>query len=357
MLEEGKQQSDDQILESVEGLSAYVRQTSYREALGLPEKKTEQYHILAQGEYNRNFWFIHPCTGRKLVLRVNYGSQMHLDNQILYEYNALKALNGCGRTPEPLYADGSLQHLKHGVMVMEYLPGGPLQYRRPGELEKAAWILADIHAANLNHPETLIRSEHPLMEILDECEQMQRVYQESDLGSDPVKHLIRECLDRGRKAAEQLEQGIPYRCCINTELNNTNFLIDPGIASAPYLGCSLIDWEKPLYGDPAQDLGHFLAPTTTFWKTDVILTEAEKEDFLCAYKQSVHGRFPTDGIEKRTEIFSAITCLRGITWCAMAWVQYRQQEEGKSLQNASTAAKLDAYVDPEFIRQYGLLEI
>ena len=36
MLEEGKQQSDDQILESVEGLSAYVRQTSYREALGLP---------------------------------------------------------------------------------------------------------------------------------------------------------------------------------------------------------------------------------------------------------------------------------------------------------------------------------
>ena len=32
----------------------------------------------------------------------------------------------------------------------------------------------------------------------------------------------------------------------------------------------MIDWEKPLWGDPAQDLGHMLAPTTTFWKTDVI---------------------------------------------------------------------------------------
>lgn len=95
MLEEGKQQSDDQILESVEGLSAYVRQMlTVRRSVFLREKRSSTISWL-QGEYNRNFWFIHPCTGRKLVLRVNYGSQMHLDNQILYEYNALKALNGC----------------------------------------------------------------------------------------------------------------------------------------------------------------------------------------------------------------------------------------------------------------------
>ena len=354
-MEEEEKQPDQEALETVEGLPAYVRKKSYRQALGLPGEKTEIYHLLAQGEYNRNFWFIHPLTGKKLVLRVNYGSQMHLDNQILYEYNALKELNGCGRTPEPLYADGSLRDLNHGIMVMEYLPGGPLQYRRTGDLEKAAWILADIHAKKLSRPEILIRSEHPLTEMLDECEQMQRVYQESPLGSASVKRLIRECLDRGHKAAEQMEQDIPYRCCINTELNNTNFLIDPESDSAPFLECSLIDWEKPLYGDPAQDLGHFLAPTTTFWKTDVILNEAEKQSFLHAYGQAVRDRFPAEGIEERAEIFSRITCLRGITWCAMAWVQYRQQDKG--LQNASTAAKLDAYVDPEFIEKYGLLEV
>ena len=55
----------------------------------------------------------------------------------------------------------------------------------------------------------------------------------------------------------------PYQCCINTELNSTNFLIG-GEGKPNYL----IDWEKPLFGDPAQDLGHFLAPTTTFWKTE-----------------------------------------------------------------------------------------
>ena len=49
---------------------------------------------------------------------------------------------------------------------------------------------------------------------------------------------------------------------VNTELNSGNFLIDPQGVS------SLVDWEKPLVSEPGQDLGHFLAPTTTFWKTD-----------------------------------------------------------------------------------------
>ena len=30
----------------------------------------------------------------------------------------------------------------------------------------------------------------------------------------------------------------------------------------------IIDWEKALIGECEQDLAHFLAPTTTFWKTD-----------------------------------------------------------------------------------------
>ena len=61
----------------------------------------------------------------------------------------------------------------------------------------------------------------------------------------------------------------------------------------------LVDWEKPLYGDPVQDLGHFLAPTTTFWKTDVILTEEEMADFTRKYIQAVNGRFDVSGIEAR----------------------------------------------------------
>ena len=68
--------------------------------MGLPGQVTENYTMLAQGEYNRNYTFIHPITGKKLVLRINFGSQMHLKDQIIYEYKALKLLENSGRTPK-----------------------------------------------------------------------------------------------------------------------------------------------------------------------------------------------------------------------------------------------------------------
>ena len=110
-------------MDQVQGLKEYTARKEYRKALGLPEKVTEKYEMLAQGEYNRNYVFTHPVSQKKLVLRVNFGSQMHLENQIEYEYNALKLLEGSGRTPKVFYVDGSLKHLSQGIMVMEYLPG------------------------------------------------------------------------------------------------------------------------------------------------------------------------------------------------------------------------------------------
>ena len=97
----------------------------------------------------------------------------------------------------------------------------------------------------------------------------------------------------------------------------------------------LVDWEKPLYGDPVQDLGHFLAPTTTFWKTDVILTEEEEmADFTRKYIQAVNGRFDVSGIEERLNILfrSRVSGeLHGVQW---HWVEY--QEPGRLIRNEET---------------------
>ena len=109
----------------------------------------------------------------------------------------------------------------------------------------------------------------------------------------------------------------------------------------------LIDWEKPLFGEPAQDLGHFLAPTTTFWKTNVIRDEGEMQAFTERYKEAVTGRFRTDGLWERVSVYMTVTCLRGITWCAMAWVEYQQPE--RELVNESTWRKLEAYLDDSFL--------
>ena len=342
-------------MELISGLENFISSEEYRTAIGLPAEVCEEYTLLAQGEYNINYRFTHPSDGRRLLLRVNCGSQMHLDDQIGYEFRALKMLERTGRTPRVYYVDGSMRYLGRGVLVMEELPGHSLDYKT--ELMRAADILADIHSMEV--PEhmvpapgdrsglaALICPADPLRAILEESEQMASVYMSSPLGDDGTKRLIRTLLDKGWKFRESSGSGntdIPYRCCINTELNSTNFLINTD--GRDYL----IDWEKPLYGDPAQDLGHFLAPTTTFWKTDVILRKDEMETFIRKYIECVNGRFDTSGLEERTGAFIAITCLRGITWCAMAWVEYR--EPGRLLTNESTLRKLDQYLEKEFLQK------
>lgn len=338
-------------MERIVGLSEYIKTSGYRQALGLPAEVRESYRMLAQGEYNINYIFTHPITDRKLLLRVNCGSQMHLADQIGYEYRVLRMLESSGRTPKAVYVDGSREMLDYGVMVMEYLPGRVLDYRR--DMKLAAEILADVHSVevpvgmisavgDMSGEKGLIAPESSLEAILTECEEMVRIYMESPLADDGTKRQIRRMLDKGWRQAMSLSAQRTYRCCINTELNSTNFLIN-GEGEENYL----IDWEKPLYGDPAQDLGHFLAPTTTFWKTDIILERNERERFLEEYLQAVGGRFQTDGIKERTAAFVPITCLRGITWCAMSWIEYRQPD--KLIFNESTYKKLAQYLDKGFL--------
>ena len=279
-------------------------------------------------------------TGKKLVLRVNTGSQMHLENQIEYEYHALELLADSGRTPVPVFVDGSKKELPYGVMVMEFLEGSALDYRK--NLMEAAECLADIHSVPVKETDGLISPSNPLQAILDECNQMVQTYYESDLGEEKKKVQIRRLLELGQEKINEIRDYSGYRCCINTELNSGNFLMN-GAGKDNYL----VDWEKPLYGDPVQDLGHFLAPTTTFWKTDLILTEEEMADFTRKYIQAVNGRFDVSGIEERLNIFIPITCLRGITWCAMAWVEY--QEPGRLIRNEETFKKMEDYLNRDFL--------
>ena len=60
-------------LDSIKGLKEYVQSKEYRKALGLPKEQQESYELLAQGEYNRNYYFVHPVTEKELLLRVNCG--------------------------------------------------------------------------------------------------------------------------------------------------------------------------------------------------------------------------------------------------------------------------------------------
>ena len=97
-------------------LKEYVKNPSFREGLKISDKCNIDLVPLAQGEYNVNYSFSHPESGKKLLLRVNTGSQMHLDDQIGYEFSALKELENSGRTPKAYYLDSA-----NNILVMEWL--------------------------------------------------------------------------------------------------------------------------------------------------------------------------------------------------------------------------------------------
>lgn len=323
----------------IELIKPLIKSREYRESLKLPNDITETYEVLANGEYNANLVFVHPLTHKKLVLRINEGSQMHLKKQIEYEANVLKALQNSGRTPHLYYVDGSKKYLDKGILVMEYLEGKPLDYKK--DLLKAVDILIDIHRQPLG--ECLIKAGDGFDFVLYECESMLKKYLESEYSVESTSKRLRSLLYKGHEMnnALHMDRNL-YKCIINTELNSTNFLIN---ADKSYL----IDWEKAVIGLPSQDIGHFLAPTSTFWKTDVILKKKEMEEFIEHYVKKASVYFDTTGIRETSFSFIKINCLRGLTWCAMAYVQY--QNSDKSLMNESTRQKLNDYLSDEFIEK------
>ena len=316
----------------IEEYLEFLNSDAFRTPLGIPMEVVLDFAVLGQGEYNLNYVFTHPISGEKKVLRINTGSQMHLDNQIGYEYAALQALAPSGRTPKPICC-----WPERGMLVMEWLPGRALDYRT--DLDIAAQILADIHCTPVPKDCALLRPDHPAQAIFEECLDMVQHYLDWEEADPAVCDLLRQLIEEIGKLPLTADSDAPI-CMVNTELNSGNFLIDGE-------NSHLVDWEKPLLSEPAQDLGHFLAPTTTFWKTDVILTPEQVKAFVKAYTDAVAGRMDCGTLE-RLPLFFTVTCLRGVTWCAMAYREYCQP--GRELRNEDTFQKLKAYLEPAFLQ-------
>lgn len=297
----------------------------------------EDFVLIASGEYNINYSFNSKTYGEKLVLRIATDSQMDLKNQIKYEYQALELLSSTNRTPKPIHYDDSKKLIPYGFLIMEYLEGAHLDYKK--DLELAAELLADIHKENISEDNNLLKPENPIQSIYEECLTMFNKYKASEYMNIEIKESIEYLLEKG-KDIKTVDIG--HRTIINTELNSGNFLVN-GQGKSNYI----IDWEKPLYGYPAQDIGHFLAPTTTFWKTDVILSREEIDVFIKRYCERSNQYKDEKELYNSVKNYISINCLRGITWCSMAYVEY--QNPDKLISNDDTYEKIKKYLSKEFL--------
>lgn len=301
-----------------------------REDLLQAETGYRDIELLGAGEYNINFIF--SDNNVKKVLRINVKSQMNLENQIEYEYETLQLLKNSGVTPKPYDLVTNTTLLPYKYLTMEFLNGRALDYRT--DMGIAAYLLSKVHNTEFGE-NNLIHASNPFALMYEECETMSAKYLSWDKADDKVSEYIRKFLSKCKELIP-IEYKIASPCIINTELNSGNFLIGNNKDES-----YVIDWEKALIGECEQDLAHFLAPTTTFWKTDIILTKEEIDSFLDQY-----SKFRNCDRE-RFERYLIFNCLRGVTWCSMAYREY--SESTKLLMDEFTFNKISSYVSYEFL--------
>ena len=322
-------------------VTEYLHQIDLDTVPGWQNKKTFQVSPLAQGEYNMNY--IVSQGDNFWVLRVNIGTQIGRDDQIAYEYGALKLLEESGVTPRPFFLDSSGEFLDYGLLIMEYIPGESLDYRR--DLLRAARLFARLHSLEIpaeNHH--LIREDRPLTGMYEESSRLADVYMRSELANLTVRQYLAEVLVWANEArrADAYYLADPCFCVINTEVNSGNFIVNRKAGTI-----HLVDWEKPLWGDPSQDLSHFSVPTTTLWKTSYRMPLRDRERFLNAYRGAIADAHLRDTIIERVRLRDPFNCLRGICWSAMAWVQYQTGDH--ALRNADTFQKIQEYLHLDFL--------
>lgn len=328
----------------IPGVAKYLQHV---QAVSVPNWSSESdFDVLplAQGEYNLNFLIRQGSA--VWVLRVNTASQLGLSPQaqIAYEYNTLALLQPAKVAPKPFFLDDTLHDFPFGVLGMSFIPGEALDYHQ--DLEMAAYLLARYHQLKVP-PEKmhLIREERPLSLIFERSLQKLEVYLGSDLADPDLSTYLQEIIDWADQARQQEAYFIqdPWQCIINSEVNSSNWIVDRQTGSI-----HLVDWEKPMWGDPSQDLSHFRVPTTTLWKTNIRLTVQDQAEMMMAYQAALHDPHLRDTIEERTRLRDPFNCLRGVSWCSMAWVQYQRDQH--RLKNLDTWRKLSMYVDLNFVR-------
>jgi Ser/Thr protein kinase RdoA (MazF antagonist) len=215
---------------------------------------------------------------------------------------------------------------------MEYLPGRPLDYGR--DLAAAARIFARIHGLPAD-PRLIVQAD-PVRDIAAESLGLILRY-DGDTYRDvrllllAYHHTIMAMAD----TAAALFADEPL-CMVNTEVNSGNFLIHPQRSS-------LVDWEKAVVSSRYQDLAHFLAPTTTLWKSDHRLREGQKRDFLAAYRQALGLDIPVAELSEKTALMERVILLRALSWCYMAFHEYTGSS--RALTSDATFRRIVSYLD------------
>ncbi len=285
--------------------------------------------FLAAGEYNENY--LVSTANDRYVFRINHGTQLDLEHQIAYEFKVLRAVEPSKVTPAAYHVCETSPRFELGYLLMEYLPGRALDYMR--DLDGAAACFAGIHSVPESAAtDALIRQDHPVQDILDECARILAATPDYDSRTRDIIQAYQDVVVRPL-ADHDFSPDRP--CITNTEVNSGNFVVEGSLVR-------LVDWEKSVWSYRYQDLGHFLVPTTTLWKSDFRFSPTDRQEFLQSYYRLARPPVTYEELDRHTRVLERTILLRAFCWVFMAIEEYELSE--RSLANKATYRTMKSYV-------------
>lgn len=344
-----------------------ARNHGLRSRLGIDQDVPLDIKPLGSGEHNLNYRFSAPGTRAEYVLRINIVPQPFHEDQIAYEAHALELLAPSGCVPRLLYADSSRELMGFGAMAIGFCDGKMLDFDdlASEDLACAAKIMANIHAVRVDDAaRSMLYCPHdPLQQMYAEAKGRFDDYLRSGFEDRRITKWCNRLFKAARKAMEAAPSPTGERAIINTETLPSHFLIAQGCNgehSSHHPGY-MIDWERPMIGEPAQDVAYFVSPTSTFWDSDFLFPADDVDGFLDLYMDVAGGRYELGNFHERFMAYRAMTVLRSTSWCCRALARYKgtcneldapsldSMNSPKAHRLSKTAEKLDTYLSDEFL--------
>jgi hypothetical protein len=307
-----------------------------------PLERSQPPRFVARGPYSLDYVFDSPAG--PCLARLVTGSQLGLSlpAQARYEARALALLEPSGRAPRLVALEPEPLGLPCPLLVETHLPGRPLNYA--SDMAAAARCVADVHALGVPREHALLDERDPGRAIVAEARDWAAPYlgwHDAPPASLRVLRAAFASIERDLPAYDGLIEPADL-AIVNYNLNTHNFSVDEdGLAS-------LVVWEKARVAPAAQDLAHFLLPTTTLWRdaTSTWLApeqeQAMLEIYLAARSEVSRQRFlPQLAWLKR------LVALRAVTWCA--WVLATAEARPLTQGHDETLIKCAMYLEPDFL--------
>lgn len=284
----------------------------------------DNHKVIFLSESESNINFLIDVGVEKYVFRLNKLSELGLRNQIRYEYDALKTLERSYVTPTTFFLDDSTTFFEYGVLIMQYIEGRPLEYRK--DLQEAAKIFGTIHSLDTKKIDTssFLKCENIVEDSLIRSRNYLDGFLKSNKLDMDVKLKISKFLEWGennKKCGAYFKKDA-WNTINNTEPHAKNFIISDRKRKG-----FLIDWEKPILSDPSVDLAYFLSPLSTFMTGDYIFTEDERDNFFKTYIMYL-DRYDRDIIE-RVRIYTPFLYLELLSKLVSKFIKLEDGQDTK----------------------------